>query len=327
MTHPLTRRNLMLSAALMGVGPHAFSQQFPRQRIRIHVGFPPGGGLDSAARIVGAHMEKVLGTSVIIENKTGASGTIAAVTVKNLPADGHELLLAETAPMEIAPLVYKNVGFDPVADFTQVGMFAVSQGTALVTTNKSGRLGSLAAFLQEAKANPGKLSYASSGAGTLHNLTMEYFCNLMGVDVLHVPFRGTGASTPAILGGETDLGIIGIQAAVPHVKSGKLTMLATAGAKRFRGMPQVPTFGEFAKAYEPCSAEFGLVAPAGVPADVLARLAAAVKAATEDAQVIEKLNGIAYDPAWIAPQEYRARVQANVRKYDRLVKLAKIERI
>jgi tripartite-type tricarboxylate transporter receptor subunit TctC len=169
------------------------------------------------------------------------------------------------------------------------------------------------------------LSYGSSGHGTVQSLTMESFCAMTGLNVLQVPFRGAGALVPAVLAGDVPLAVSSLHAILPHVQSGRLTLLATAGSQRFKGTPDTPTFGEFAKEYEPCASEFGLMAPAGLPPEVLNKLASALRLSVAEPDIATKLAGLGYEPAWLSPADYRAHMQANLRKYEKIVRIAGIK--
>ena len=219
----------------------ALAQAYPSQPIKVIVPFTPGTGMDMIARSVGPKLSERLGQPIVIENKPGASGNIGAETVARSAPDGHTVMITANT-MLIAATLYRNVPYDPLTDFSPISLAA--WGTLLLTANPKANINSVADLIAQAKANPGKLTYASPGVGTPHHMSMELFKDLTGTNLLHVPYKGSAGALTDLLSGEVNVGFVPIHVAMPHVKSGRLKPLAVGSAKRHPNAPEVPSLQE-----------------------------------------------------------------------------------
>jgi tripartite-type tricarboxylate transporter receptor subunit TctC len=238
------------------------AQTYPSRRITIVVPYTAGSGFDTVARTIGQKFSERHGQPVIIDNKPGASGTLGADIVANAAPDGYTLLLTGT-PLTVSGSITRSVRFDPVADFTPLGNVAVS-GLALTVT-ESFSANNLEEFLARVRANPGRLNYSSPGTGTLQHLGMELFKLQLGLDVVHVPYRGAATALTDLLTGQVQFTFLPVHSARPHVASGKLRMLAVAGSKRSIFAPEVPTLSELGYPTVEFELWYGFFGPANLP--------------------------------------------------------------
>ena len=247
---------------------------YPDKPVRMVVPFPPGGTTDIVARIVAQKMSDVWARQVVIDNRSGAGGSIGSDLVAKASPDGYTVLFGLQTTHAINPGVYKNLPFDPIKDFAAVTRVAVSP--QLLALHPSVSANSLPAFIALAKASPGRLSYGSSGTGTSQHLAFEMFKRTAGVDVVHIPYKGTGPAIADLVGGHVQTLIGGVAGLLPHVKSGKLRAIAIASVNRSAVLPEVPTMAETLLPGFDVSPWFGLFLPAGTPAAITRQLYADV---------------------------------------------------
>jgi tripartite-type tricarboxylate transporter receptor subunit TctC len=319
----IVKRGLLTLAALMIVTTGAFAQSYPNRPVKVIVGYVPGGGIDIMARTLSQKLSHILGQPFIVENKPGAGGTLAASFVAKSAPDGYTLLLGETSQLVIAPHTYKALNYDPVKDLTPVAL--VTTTSLVLVSNPQTSIRTLQDLVREAKANPGKLSYGSSGIGSIHHLSMKMFEVGAGLDMMHIPYKGSGQSIQAVLAGEVPLLLTSMTAAGSHIRVGKLNLLGTTSATRMPTHPDVPSLAEVVKDYD-FSVENGILAPPGLAPDVLTRLSAAIKQAVESPEFMEKIRetpGTAI--TWTTPQGYAENLRQNLKKYERAVKLANLQ--
>jgi tripartite-type tricarboxylate transporter receptor subunit TctC len=313
---------LLVSISSMLFSTLAFAQNYPSRPVRIIVGYAAGGAPDVAARKLGQKLSQILGQPFIIENRPGASGTTATSYVAQSPADGYTLLLGDTAQLVIVPHIVKGMRYDTLKDFTPISRFYLSGGILIVSGEKT-TIKNLDDLMREAKANPGKLSYGSSGVGSNHHIFMEVFLNATGMDIVHVPYKGTGQSTQAILGGEIPLLLSSTPSMAPHIKTGKVNLLAVASNARIPDYPNAPSLSETIKDFD-FSSDFGLLAPDGLPPEVLKKLSDAIRQATEMPDFVAgfKESGatISYSPS----EEYGASISRKYKAYEQAIKRANI---
>ena len=266
--HSVIFRIGLAACAMLGASG-ALAQAYPSQPIKVVVPFTPGTGMDIIARTVGPKLSERLGQPVIIENKPGASGNIGAEMVAKSAPDGHTVMITANT-MLIAASLYRNVPFDPLADFSPISLAA--WGTLLLTANPKTNIDSVADLIAQAKADPGKLTYASPGVGTPHHMSMELFKDLTGTNLLHVPYKGSAGALTDLLSGEVNLGFVPIHVAMPHVKAGRLKPLAVGSAKRHPNAPGIPTLQELGIKGADVDMWYAFMGPKGTPAPVVSRL-------------------------------------------------------
>jgi tripartite-type tricarboxylate transporter receptor subunit TctC len=290
----------------------AMAQAFPAKPVRVIVPFPPGGGADALARLIGPRLTEIWGQQVIIENRPGASGHIGADFVAQSAADGYTLLMSSTAS-----LTEKNVDqFAPVS--------LVSASAYIVSANPRVAANNMRELIALAKANPGKLTFGSSGTGAASHLAAELFKSMAGVDLLHVPYKGTGQALTDLLAGTVDLMFAPSQTVMSHVQAGKLKALAVTGAKRSALLPELPTVAESGVPGYQAVGWFGLLAPAATPKATVAKLSADVKRVLGERMVRERMLALGADPAGDAPEEFARFIHDDQAKWSRLMKQAGI---
>jgi len=301
----VTRRHVMLGAAALATS-EARAQgagDFPNRRISVVVPSPPGGPPDLILRAIAPKLSAALGQPVVTENRAGGGGLVGTAYVARQPADGHTWLFTTASHTNIPPF-NDNVTYDPVRDFTHVTLAAQNFGQALVV-HPGLPARNLAELVALAKSQPGKLTYANAGNGTASHIPAELFKMMTGTDILSVPYRGVAEATTDLLAGRIDMFFVGTQIALQHVQAGNLRAIALTGARRWKGMPDVPTLQEAGLAGFDVVNWFGLWMPAGAPAGIVNRVHAAVAAAVADADVRQQfdtlgLEGIAMPPAQFA---------------------------
>lgn len=314
---PVLRRGaLALALVALGLGAQA---QTPATRIL--VGFPPGGSADVLARLLADAMKDSLGT-VVVENKPGAAGRLAINTVKAARPDGQTLLLVPSGPMVMFPHVYKKLEFDPARDFTPVSLlarfqFGVSSGPATAVK-------SMAEMMAQAKAKPDGATYGTAGQGTAPHFLGVMLEQAMGVPFLHVPFQGGAPANTALLGGHVGYKIDVVSETAELHKSGKVRIIGVTGPERDPQVPEVPTLREQGIAME-ITAWFALYAPAGLPAEVLARLERAVAQAVRQPAVNDKLKSLGYIPVGSSGAELAAAQRSDLARWEKPIKTTGIQ--
>jgi tripartite-type tricarboxylate transporter receptor subunit TctC len=289
--------------------------------IRIIVGTAPGGAIEPYARVIAEHMSKTLGQTIIIENKPGASGSLAAQYIADAPADGSILWLGTQAFTEILPNMFPNARWS-IDQFHPI-IRGVEAPLAFVV-NLSVPANNFVEFLKWAKDNKGKLSYSSYQAGTPSHFLGFQLNEKFDLDLTHVPYRGSGLQVTGLLGGHSLFGFAQVNSSLPYVRDGKLKALATTGPTRDRSMPDVPTFEELGFPEFTAKVWFGLLVKEGVPADVLERLTAAAKAAHADAAIRQKLEAQGFDISAEAGPQLKTNIKQQVERWGRLVKASGI---
>ena len=322
----LKRISLLLAAAsfvaVSGAQAQNQATDYPNKPVKIVLGFVAGGGPDFVARALAQKLTELLGQSFVVENKPGAGGTTVGGQIAKTAPDGYTLMLGETGPVSIAPHVYKNVPYNPLTDFTPVAMLT-SEPVFLVSSGKS-NIKTLPDLIREAKANPGKIAYGSSGVGTIHHIVAEALKAGAGIDLLHVPYKGSGQSVPAALAGDVPVLITAYNGAGAHIKAGTMNLLAVTTAERSPLYPNAPAVAEFVKGYD-FTSQTGLFAPPNLPAPILAKLTAAVKKATESPEFISRFKDTSTLVTYRNPTEYAEILKVNLKKYGEAVKLANIQ--
>ena len=311
----------LLMVSTLPFGLLAFAQEYPTRAVKIIVGNPAGGGPDTVARAFAQKLGELLGQPFVVDNRPGAGATTATGQVAKSPADGYTLLAGETGQLFVAPYVYKSLAYDTGKDFTPISMVATT-AVIVVAHPKSG-INSLQDLIREAKARPGKIDYGSSGIGSIHHISMATFIDDAGIDLVHVPYKGSGQSVSSILAGEIPILATAGAAGGSHIAAGKLIPLGVTTSYRLPGYPNVPPIGEVVKGFDFAS-ETGFLAPAGLPPQVLNKLANAIQQAAQMPDLVENLRKSGIVVKATTPAEYADNIRVNLKKYERAVKIAKI---
>jgi len=304
---------LALCATWLGV---ANAQPYPNRPIRLLVGYPAGGGADALARLTATHLSEALGQQVVVDNRAGAGGTLAADAVAKAQPDGYTLLFGETGLL-IAPAIYASLPFDPVKSFAPVGSVCVLP--LVVVANPAVPAKNAQELVALLKANPGKYSYASPGVGTVHHLAMELFRTQAGFDYVHVPYKGASALIPDLVSGQIPLGVLSAPPALAQAKSGKVRAIALTSPVRLAGAPDWPALADTLPGFD-ASPRLFVLAPAGTPGPVVARLDAAIKAMLAKPAVQESLNAQGATAAPAGADELGALIVAELRKWGPVAK-------
>ena len=291
----------------------AQAQNFPTKPVRLVVPFPPGGGADALARLMGPRLTELWKQPVIVENKPGASGHIGADFVAQSPADGYTLLMSSTAS-----LTEKNVG-----QFAAVTL--VSASPYVVTANPKVQATNIRELIAVAKANPGKLSYASSGTGAASHLSAELFKSMARVDLLHVPYKGTGQALTDLLAGQVDLMFAPAQTVSSHVKAERLRALATTGEKRATTLPDLPTVAESGLPGYAAVGWFGLLAPAATPKALVMQISRDANRVLNEREVRDRMETLGAGPAGNSPEEFARFIRDDQAKWSKLMREAGIK--
>ena len=311
-----------LFAAALTLATSALAQTYPSKPIRVVVPFPPGGGTDIVARTVTPKMAEILGQSFIVENRAGAGGNIGTEAVAKSPADGYTLLVA-SASTAINTTLYPNLPWDPTRDFAPVVLMVVNNH--LLAAHPSVPAKNVQELLALARAKPGSITYASYGPGSSAHLTGELFKLMAHVDLLHVPYKGAAPAVNDLLGGQVNIMFADVAALLPHIKSGKLKALGIASAKRFEGLPDVPTIAESGVGGFEAGGFLGLVAPAGTPQAVINTLNAAAQKSLALPDVHERLMALASPPVGGTPEQFGQYLKREIDKWARVIRAANIK--
>jgi len=299
----------------------AAAQGYPSRPVTVVVPFPPGGLIDIVARIIQPRLQAELGQPVIVENRSGAGGTLGAEAVARAAPDGYTLLLANPS-LSLAQHIYPKLNFRPLDDLAYIGRYGSVPNVLVVRPNLPVK--TVVELVEYAKKNPGKLNYASNGYGTSPQMSMELFKSMTGTFILHIPFRGSGPAVASLLAGETDLMFDNLPPVLPQIKAGRMRALAVTSLERSPVMPDLPTLNESGlKGYE-VTAWFGLAAPAAVPRDVVMRLNQALNKVSSDPQVREALVARGATVVQGTPEDFAAFVRAESGKWAPVVKRAGI---
>ncbi len=318
------RRTLVAALSLSGLAPSlAFAQdKWPTKTIKVMVGFPPGGGADAMGRLIAAKLSERLGQSIIVENKTGATGTICSEIVAKSAPDGYTLQLAHINSNAIGPLMVARGKFHPVDDFTPIALLGITP--QVLAHHPKHKFANVPALIAYAKQNPGKLSFASSGIGSAQHIAGEDFKLRAGVDMLHVPFKGTGEAMAALLSGDVDMTFSSTGSAMPQVKGGKLTLLAVCSPKRLPDHPNVPAVAETLPGYE-MATWYGLAGPKGLPQAIVDRLYAEVQAVLKLPEVVKRFDELDAVVNAGSPKQFGDFWRSEVTRYQKLITDAKIQ--
>lgn len=307
-----------IALCILGIS-NALAQGYPSKSIRLIAPYPPGGGIDASARIIGQALTEQLGQPVIVENRSGATGRIGTEIAAKSPADGYTLLLGSGAPNAVIPSVTPNLPYDPIRDFAPISLVGTTDYVLVVHPSLPVR--SVKQLIALAKAKPGELTYGSSGILSNTHLAGELLKQSAKVNIIHVAYKGTGPALVSVLTGEMVMSFGGGPAAAPHVNANRLRALATTGSKR--RTPDLPTISETLPGYE-VNQWYGVLAPAGTPRNILDRLHKEVVRAIANPKVAQLFTNLDTDAVTNTPEEFSALIRSEIKKWAKVIKEAEI---
>lgn len=303
---------------ILACGIVPFTANAQTKPIRLIVPFPPGGSTDIAARVLSEPMSRILGQPVVVENRAGAGGSIGMQELARATPDGFTYGVATVSTHGVNPAVYKNLPYDPIKNFAPVTQLVQAPGVLLV--NASLPVKNFQEFLTYLKANPDKLSYASTGNGTISQMWAEMFKTSTGTKMTHVPYKGAGPALNDLLGGQVMVYFDQVASAMPHIQSGKLKALAVSWPTRLNTLPDVPTYEEIDLASNNDPSWFGLIAPVGTPNDQINRIRDAAVKAMQEPAVRDRLASMGLFPSGSTPAQFGDIIRKEIEKMQRLTK-------
>jgi tripartite-type tricarboxylate transporter receptor subunit TctC len=328
------RKTFVVAMLLAGLGiavqqAHAQSgpaSKFPERPIRLVVGFPPGGATDTLARILSQHMPDSIGQPVVVDNRGGATGTIAASIVAKAPPDGYTIMMVPSGPYTISASVYSNLPYDAVGDFAGVSLLAWV--TNVIVVPQASPVKTLQDLVRMAKEKPGQLTFSSSGAGSLHHLSGEVLKRLTGTNMIHVPFKGAGPAMAALAGAEVNFGFTSMPSAVPLIQGKRLRALAVTSMKRMPALPDTPTMTEAGVPPPPgldIREWYGVIVPAATPGPIVNKLNAEMVKVFKRPDVQTRLTEMGAEYVGSSPQELSKQLANDVRTWAKWVKDAGVK--
>jgi tripartite-type tricarboxylate transporter receptor subunit TctC len=314
---------VFLSFLLLVFLETAKAQSYPSKPIRLVVPFAPGGSSSLVARVMSAEMEKGLGKPFVIENKPGGGGNIAMQEVARADPDGYTLIIGHVGSLAMNPYMYAKLPYDVDRDFAPISLLAIVPAIFVVHADVPAK--DLREFVALAKAKPGQINYGSAGNGSAGHLAMEYLKQVTGMDLQHVPYKGTGPNVTDLIAGRTQASSAGTPPLMPHVKAGKLRVIAVGTSKRLHSLPDVPTVAEQGYPGFETSQWYGLNAPARTPEPVIRRLAEEAARAAKSAFVLERFKADDAEPVGSSPAEYAAFIRKEQERWSKVVRTANIK--
>ena len=311
-------RHLLAAFALGAVAFGASAQTYPGKPLRLICPFPPGGAVDIASRAIAAELSKTMGQPVTVENRPGAGGNIGGVEAARSAPDGYTLFMTTSGIQAINPVLYRKMPFDPNKDLAPAGAL-VSLSNVLVV-HPSVKANSMAELLALVRANPGTITYASSGNGTSIHMSGELFKHLTNTNIVHVPYKGSAPAVTDLLGGQVQMMFDNIPSALPHIKAGKLRALATTGAKRDPALPELPTIAETGVVGYESGVWFGLAVPAGTPKDIIAKINAEALKGTKSPDFVRRMTELGYLILGTSPETMAEMTRAEIARWTPVVK-------
>jgi tripartite-type tricarboxylate transporter receptor subunit TctC len=312
----------LLALAALAAGDAGAQAGYPSKPIRFVVSFPPGGSSDLVARAMAPRMAGRLGQQVLVENRPGAGGNIGVDAVAKSAPDGHAIGIAAAGALTINPHLYPSMPFDPLKDLAPVSMLAV---IPIVIASSPAGAGSVRELIAAAKAQPGKLSFGTTGSGSAMHLAGELLKQMTGIDMVHVPYKGSGPAAADLAGGQIPLAIVDLTSALPHIRAGRVKAVAVTGPARTVTAPDIPTVAESGVPGFDAVGWFGVVAPAGTPAPVVARLNAEIVDALKVPEIRQHLLAGGAEPATSTPEEFGRFIRSESEKWAKVVKAAGVK--
>jgi len=320
-TTGLVFAGLMTASAALGAQNSPAAADYPNKPIRMIVPFAPGGGTDIIGRLLAQELGQAWGQTVVVDNRGGGGGTIGTNLAAKATPDGYTMVLASLG-LSYAPALYSKLPFDPLKDLAPVSLVA-TQPFVYVVIPALG-VNSMKDLIALAQAKPGQIRYGSGGAGGSSHLGTELLRTMTGIDIVHVPYKGTGPALTAMLSGEIQMQLIGISSVVPHLKSGRMRALAVSGAKRSAAAPDVPTVAESGVPGYAFDVWYGMLFPAGTPRAIIAKTNAAINRALKSPALAQRFAGVGVEPAGTAPEEFAQMLQSEIAKWRKVVAEANI---
>ena len=311
---------VMLPAGALAQGNARAGADYPAKTVRLLVGFAPGGGTDAIARLFAQKLSDTFGQNVVVDNRPGASGNIAADILAKAAPDGYTLLMTVAAHAVNASL-YARLPYDPIKDFSPVSLAAAAP--IIITAHPTVAARNAKELVALAKSRPGQVTYASAGNGTTMHLSIELFSSMAGIQLVHVPYNGGGPSAIATLSGQTQLLSSSLPTALPHVRGGKLQVMGVTSAGRSPLAPDLPTIAEAAglPGYE-VKEWYGVLAPAGTPAPVINKLSSEIGRLLQDSTVRDRLTALGFEPTHLTSAQFAALIKSDIVKWEKVVRAA-----
>ena len=312
---------VMLVAAAIAAEPAHAQANYPERPIRLVVGFPPGGATDILARILSQHMPESIGQSVVVDNRGGASGTIAAAMVAKAPPDGYTIMMVPSGPYTISASTYTKLPYDAVRDFTGVSLLVWV--TNVIVVPQASPAKSLQDLIRTAKEKPGQVTFSSSGAGSLHHLSGEVLKRMTGTEMIHVPFKGAGPAMAALAGSEVTFGFTSMPSAMPLIHAKRIRPIAVTSMKRMPALPDTPTMTEAGVPPPPgldIREWYGVIVPAATPAPIVSKLNAEMVKVFKRPDVQKRLTEMGAEYVGSTPQEHSKQLANDVRTWAKWVK-------
>jgi tripartite-type tricarboxylate transporter receptor subunit TctC len=311
-----------LFAILLSLCGAAHAQAWPTKPIRFVVSFPPGGSSDLVARLIAPRLSERLGQQVVVENRPGAGGNIGVDVVAKAAPDGHVIGLAAAGALSVNASLYKSMPFDPEKDLAPVTLLAMIP--FVLVTNSAQPLADLKQLVAAAKAKPGTVMIGHGGNGSAMHLSGELFKMMANLDMVSIPYKGSGPVSAAVLGEQIAVGVVDVPSAIANIRDGRLRALAVTTTRRLSSLPDVPTFAEAGVPGYESIGWFGMVAPAGTPAAIVDRLHAETVAALRDPEIMRRAVAAGAEPLTDTPQEFAAFIRSESRKWAQVIKAANV---
>ena len=312
-----------LAATLMVAAGFVHAQGYPTKPVRLVAGFPAGGGVDATARAYAQKLSEYWGQPVVVENRAGANGMVGAESVARAAKDGYTLFLSTPSEVALNPLLYSRTPYEPLKDLAPISLVAYFPNVMVVNA-ASVQAKTLAEVIALAKSTQGGLHYGSSGTGSTQHLAGEWLKRYAGFNWAHVPYKGAAPATNDIVGGQIPVAILGLGAIMPHIKSGRLRAIAVTSTQRAAALPDVPTLYEAGIKFD-ATQWYGILTTGGAPAEVIAQVNAALKRASGEAAVKDRLMALGGEPAASTPEEYTALIRSETEKFSKVVTDANIK--
>ena len=313
-----TRRTLLaLSLSMAVAAPVLADDKYPSKPVTVIVPQAAGGANDAIARVIAQKLTEQLGQSFIVDNRTGAGGNVGTVAAARAKADGYTLMVTADSSMVINPSLYKSTGFDPIKDFEPVGTVATA-GYVLVA-HPAFPAKNVADLIAMAKQQPGKINIGSAGNGTLNHLIGEMLGKATGIDLVHIPYKGSSAAATDLVAGQVQVSVQSLPSSIAFIRAGKMKVLGVVNPKRLPALPDAPTIGETVKGFG-TTPWYGVFAPAGTPKPIIAQLNAAIAKALESKDAQERLAGVGCEPYKSTPEQFAQLVRDDLPRWARIVK-------